>query len=183
VRTNSYLKPLLSAEQITQKIIETCQAIEADYAGKELVILMIMKGSICLVADLIRHLYIPTCIEFIQTKSYGKKGTQSGELLIVGGENLDLCNKDVLVVDDIFDSGKTLQGVLQKIQEMRPKSLKSLVLLLKRVPRNSNFRPDYVMFEIENQFVVGYGLDYKEHFRGLPGIYALILEQLPPNIS
>jgi hypoxanthine phosphoribosyltransferase len=176
------LRLVLSQEQITQKIVEVCQKLDQDYLGKQPVILMIMKGSICLVADLIRHLHVPNTIEFIQTKSYGERGVERGDLAILGIENLNLSNKDVLVVDDIFDSGKTLQGVLKKIQELRPKSLKSLVLLSKRVSRSISLHPEYVLFEIENQFVVGYGLDYKEHFRGLSGVYALNLEHLPPNL-
>lgn len=158
------------------KIAEIALKLESEYRGKELTIVMIMKGAICLVADLIRHLQIPCSIEFIQTSSYGQRGTKRGELAIFGLENIQLAKKHVLVLDDIFDSGATLTEVMKRLKAQEPKSIKSLVLLSKKVPRKTEYNPDYVLFEIEDRFVVGYGLDYKEHYRGLPGVYVLMME-------
>jgi hypoxanthine phosphoribosyltransferase len=93
-----------------------------------------------------------------------------GELTINGIESLQIENQDVLIIDDIFDTGFTMKSVMDSFEQQHPKSLKSLVLLVKNVERSIAYRPDYVLFDIDNHFVIGYGLDYKEHFRGLPGI-------------
>ena len=159
--------------------MEISETLNREYEGKELFIIAILKGSLCLVSDLVRHLNGPNDIEFIRCESYGMKGHLRGTLRIIGLEQLKLEGKHVLIVDDIFDSGNTIAGVLSRIQEMKPASLKTLVLLSKRVPRKMPYQPNYVLFEIEDRFVVGYGLDYKEHFRGLKGVYALLLENLP----
>jgi hypoxanthine phosphoribosyltransferase len=157
---------------------EIAVQLHADYSDQEITIVMIMKGAICLVADLIRLLHLPCSIEIIQCSSYGQKGAERGHLTLLGLEKLHLKDKNVLVIDDIFDSGVTLSTVVDHLQEKNPKSLKSLVLLSKNVPRKTAYVPDYVLFDIEDRFVVGFGLDYKEHYRGLPGVYALVLENL-----
>lgn len=171
---------LISAEQIAEKVQEVALRIDQDYAGKELTIIMIMKGSICITADLMRYIKTPTTLEYIKASSYGKNGTCPGELYIDGFDTLDIEGKDVLVVDDIFDTGKTMNAVLNKLAEKKPKSLKSLVLLLKDVPRKIKRLPEYPLFVLANRFVIGYGLDYKEYYRGLPGIYAFI-NDTPPD--
>jgi hypoxanthine phosphoribosyltransferase len=162
---------LISQDEIKNKIHQVAQILDREYRGEEVTIVMVMKGAICIAADLIRELHGPSCIEYVKASSYGQKGKQRGELFISGLENLDITSKHVLLVDDIFDSGETLTRILAKLQEKNPKSLKSLVLLAKNVKRDVSYYPDYVLFEIENQFVIGYGLDYKELYRGLPGIY------------
>lgn len=167
------LKPLISPEQITQKIKETSTRIKEDYAGKDLVIVMVMKGALCLVADLIRELDLPLDVEYVQCCSYGAKGTERGDLQVIGLDRLSIHNRDVLIVDDIFDSGHTLATLYDALSQKKPRSLKSLVLLKKEVPHITDYRPDYVLFDIENLFVVGYGLDFKERYRGLTGVYVL----------
>ena len=162
---------LISQNEIKSKIAEVARVLDAEYRGEEITIVMVMKGAICIAADLIRELKSPCTIEYVKASSYGQRGSQRGELKITGLDALDLSSKNVLLVDDIFDSGETLTGILAKLQEKNPKSLKSLVLLAKNVERDVTYYPDYTLFEIENQFVIGYGLDYKEHYRGLPGIY------------
>jgi hypoxanthine phosphoribosyltransferase len=176
---DTFLELLIPEEAIFEKILEISETLNREYEGKELFIVAILKGSLCLVSDLIRHLNGPNDIEFIRCESYGMKGHLRGTLRVIGLEQLKLEGKHVLIVDDIFDSGNTIAGVLSRIQEMKPASLKTLVLLSKRVPRKMPYQPNYVLFEIEDRFVVGYGLDYKEHFRGLKGVYALLLENLP----
>lgn len=174
---NTLLDLLISDEEIQQKVAQIGRQIDSDYSGSELTIVMIMKGSIFLVADLIRCIHIPCSLEFVQAKSYGARGKERGELTISGLENFDVSGKHVLVVDDIFDSGHTLSSTVAALHKQHPKSLHSLVLLSKNVDRQTRYKPDYVLFQIENPFVVGYGLDYKENYRGLPGIYSMITEE------
>ncbi len=165
------LRPLITENQIADKIRETATQIKQDYKGKDLVIIMVMKGALCIVADLIRELDLPLDLEFVQCSSYGARGTERGELEVLGLDRLKIHNRDVLVVDDIFDTGHTMGTLLDALKEKKPHSIKSLVLLAKNVPHISDYRPEYVLFDIENLFVVGYGLDYKERYRGLSGIY------------
>ena len=175
----TFLEVLIPEETIVERIIDVADQIDREYQGKELLIVTILKGSICLVADLIRQLNVPHAVEFIRCSSYGAAGHVRGRLRITGFDQLEVEGKDVLIVDDIFDSGHTLTAVFSQLQELKPASLKTLVLLSKRVPRKVPFQPNFILFEIEDRFVVGYGLDYKEHFRGLKGVYALLLENLP----
>ncbi len=170
------LQLLISQEQIKEKITEAARAIDAQYAGEELTIVMVMKGAVCVAADLMRELKTPCTIEYCSASSYGQHGAKRGELKISGLDQLDLTSKNVLLVDDIFDTGHTLKQILSRLQQKNPKSLKSLVLLSKNVSRDIDFVPDYVLFEIENLFVIGFGLDYKEYYRGLPGIYVFTTE-------
>jgi hypoxanthine phosphoribosyltransferase len=165
---------LISEEEIRQKVAEVAKVLDAVYAGRELTIVMVMKGALCLAADLIRQLKTPCAIEMIQASSY-RGATHRGELFIRGIEEMELASKEVLLIDDIYDSGETLSRIVAKIQEKHPKTLKSLVLLSKKVARSSPYIPDHVLFEIDNVFVVGYGLDYNEHYRGLSGIYHMEL--------
>lgn len=166
------LELLISHEAIQNAIVNVATQLEQEYLREEVVIVMIMKGSLCLVADLIRAISIPCTIETIQASSYGVHGKIRGDLQIQGIQALDVTDKNVLIVDDIFDSGNTLFQVHLALTQKNPKSLKSLVLLSKDASC-VNYKPDYTLFFIENQFVVGYGLDYKEYYRGLPGIYVL----------
>lgn len=161
---------LIPHEEIQDKIAKIATQLETDYNREEIVIVMIMKGAICLVADLMRAISSPCLIESIQASSYGNQGKIRGNLQIKGIEALELTSKNVLIVDDIFDSGNTLFQVHQALAEKNPKSLKSLVLLSKNVSC-LDYQPDYILFSIEDRFVVGYGLDYKEYHRGLKGIY------------
>jgi hypoxanthine phosphoribosyltransferase len=165
------LQLLIGPEEIAQKIKESATKIDKEYVGKELTIVMVMKGAVCITADLIRYLQTPVELEYVSASSYGQNGDVRGDLKVMGLDNLDLNSKHVLIVDDIFDSGATMETIVQNLKTKNPKSVKSLVLLLKNVPRKTSYLPDYALFEIENHFVLGYGLDFKEKYRGLPGIY------------
>lgn len=167
------LELLIDRKEIEKKILFFAKQLEQDYEGKEIVLVMIMKGSFILVADLIRHLHTPLHIEFLQCKSYGQGGMYKGELEVSLIDTLDIENKDVLLVDDIFDTGITLTEVINALEGKNPASLRTLVLLTKNVPRKSDYLPDYSLFDIEDHFVVGYGIDYKEYYRELPDIYKL----------
>lgn len=177
---NEGLELLIGPEKISEKIAEVAAVIDQEYNGEELTVIMVMKGAVCVASDLIRQLKVPCTIEYMKASSYGKNGTHRGELKITGLDNVDLSSKHVLVVDDIFDTGNTMSAIVNRLKEANPKSLKSLVLLKKNVTHHTDYRPDYTLFEIEDRFVVGFGLDYKEYFRGLPGIYAFI-NDTPPN--
>lgn len=175
--TNPYndnnLELLIPPEVLQKKLIETAEQLDKAYQGKTLTIVMVMKGAVCVTVDLMRQLKTPVNLEYVQASSYGKNGTQRGTLTITGLEKLDIKGKDVLLIDDVLDSGFTLSTIKDKLLEKHPNSIKSLVVFEKKIPRSIAYKPDYAMFEIGNEFIVGYGLDYKEHFRGLTGIYIL----------
>jgi hypoxanthine phosphoribosyltransferase len=132
-----------------------------------------MTGSLVLMADLIRRLTMPVRVSLIQASSY-RGGVQSGELWIRDDMMLDVTDREVMVIDDIFDTGKTLQEVLRRIDSMGPKSLASAVLLHKEGRQTVSIKPDFVGFRIPDEFVVGYGLDYQDLYRNLP--YLAVLE-------
>ncbi len=180
-RASETMELLISSEEISHKIREVAEILNEEYRDQELTVLVTLKGAICISADLIRHLTVPVKIEFIKASSYGQNGKERGALTIQGVDQLDLTSENILVIDDIFDTGHTMSGIIAQLQERNPKSLKSLVLLQKKVPRQISYLPDYTLFDIENRFVIGYGLDYKEYYRELPGIYAFI-NDTPPNL-
>lgn len=168
------LRPLIDKQEIAVKIRDIAVQIKTDYVGKDLVIVMVLKGALCFVADLIRELDLPLDVESVQCSSYGARGTQRGELHVLGTDRLHIHNRDVLIVDDIFDSGHTMMTLLEELKKLNPRSIKTCVLLNKKdVPKITDYRPDYVLFDINNFFVVGYGLDFKERYRGLSGVYVL----------
>jgi hypoxanthine phosphoribosyltransferase len=170
------LKPLIAKEQIATSIAQAASEIDSEYANRDLVIVMVLKGAICFTADLIRSMTITCDLQTVQCSSYGAGGTKRGELTIFGLEALEIENRDLLVVDDIFDSGYTLFTLSEALKKKNPSTIKSLVLLTRNAPHVPNFRPDRSLFTIKDEFVIGYGLDYKEKYRGLPAIYALEAE-------
>lgn len=170
---------LISSEEIASKIKESAQLINEDYKDKNLTIVMIMKGAICVTSDLMRELKIPLKLECIRASSYGYNGMQAGNLTISSLDCLEIEGRDLLVVDDIFETGNTMLKVCKQLETLRPSSIRTLVLLVKDIKRKVEYRPDYVLFDIPDRFVIGYGLDYKELFRGLPHICAFPGDQPP----
>lgn len=166
------VKILVTEQQIQDSINKVAAEIHAHESGKQLTVIAIMTGSIVFLADLMRKLDLPMRVGVVQTSSY-KGGTTRGALTINSDMMLDVAGRDVLLVDDIFDTGHTLEKVIEMIDELRPKSVKSAVLLLKRGRQEVKMRPDYVGFEIPDEFVVGYGLDYRDMYRNLPYLAAL----------
>jgi hypoxanthine phosphoribosyltransferase len=163
---------LLSQEKIFQRLDEIVVDIEKEYADKELVLIMVMKGAACITVDLMRRLTLPFELEYVQCKSYGMKGTTPGELTIIGVDHLDIAGKDVLIIEDICDKGQTLEHLTHALSKKNPATLKSFVMLLRETEKPRSHTPDYTMFSIAHDaFVIGYGLDYKEKYRGLPGVY------------
>jgi hypoxanthine phosphoribosyltransferase len=158
---------LISETQIAAGVKRLARQIEADYAGRDLVIVALLNGTVMFLADLIRHLNLPLRLDFIGVSSYGS-GTTSGDLVFTKELRLEVRGRDVLVVDDILDTGRTLQRVKQKLRALKPRRLRTCVLLDKPARRVEKVRADYVGFEIPDVFVVGYGLDYAERYRNLP---------------
>jgi hypoxanthine phosphoribosyltransferase len=164
-------KQLISKDQIQSRIREIARQIEQDYEGKEITLVMVLKGAVCLTADLIREINLPCTLEFVKASSYGQNGEIAGALTLKGVEDLSPKDKHVIIVDDIFDTGKTMSRIKEELSLQEPASIRTLVLLVKDRPRDIVEQPDYVLFPIEDAFVIGYGLDYKEYYRGLEGVY------------
>jgi hypoxanthine phosphoribosyltransferase len=163
---------LIREREIRQRVRELALEIEENYGRKKLVIVALLNGTVLFLADLIRHLNLPMRLDFIGVSSYGS-GTESGALVFTKELRLEVEGRDVLVVDDILDTGRTLKRVLQKLQELKPRSIKTCVLLDKKARRVEKVRANYVGFEIPDVFVVGYGLDFDEGYRNLPFIGVL----------
>jgi hypoxanthine phosphoribosyltransferase len=163
---------LITEEQIAARVAEMTREIQRDFQRRELVVVSLLTGTVMFLADLIRHLSVPLRLDFIGVSSYGK-GTESGDLIFTKELRLDVRGRDVLLVDDILDTGKTVARVREKLRALRPKRLKVCVLLDKPSRRVEKVRADYVGFEIPDHFVVGYGLDFAEKYRNLPFVGVL----------
>ena len=166
------VKVLLSEQEISAGVERMAQEIRDQYGKDPLTIIGIMTGSIMLLADVIRMLEMPLRVGVIQTSSY-RNGTERSELTINASMMPDIKDRDVLLIDDIFDTGHTLSGVIEKINQFGPKSLRSAVLLSKTGRQEVEMRPDFVTFDIPDEFVIGYGLDYEDEYRNLPYIGSL----------
>ena len=163
---------LISEGQIAQRVRELSQEIERDFTGRDLAVVSLLNGTVMFLADLIRHLSLPLRLDFIGVSSYGA-GTESGELVFTKELRLDVRDRDVLLVDDILDTGRTLYRVLGKLRALKPRRIKACVLLNKAERRVEDVEADYVGFEIPDFFVVGYGLDFAERYRNLPFVGVL----------
>lgn len=167
------MKVLIDQEQIRQGITQLGRKLNEEYGQGPITVVAIMTGSLVMLADLIRCLEMPLRISLIRASSY-RGGVSAGELHVEEIERLDIQDRDVLLIDDIFDTGKTLREVSLKLQQLRPRSLKTAVFLNKQGTSQVQTKPDYSVFDIPNQFVVGYGLDYDDYYRNLP--YVAVLE-------
>src|SRR5882762_11016725 len=159
-------KVLISERQIARRVEVLSKQIERDFSGRELVIVAVLNGTILFLADLIRCLSLPLRLDFVGVSSYGL-GTESGELVFTKELRLDVRGRDVLLVDDILDTGRTLTKVLAKLKALKPRRIKTCVLLDKAARRTEPIEADYVGFQIPDYFVVGYGLDFAERYRNL----------------
>lgn len=162
-------KPLFTAEMIAERVAQLASAISRDYAGKDILAVGILKGSFIFFSDLVRAISVPLTIDFIVASSYVKT-TSTGEVKVHYDPREEIAGKDVLLVDDIIDTGISLNYVRDRLLTLRPASLKTCVLLDKKERRIVSVPVDYVGFEIPNKFVVGYGLDFENHYRNLPYI-------------
>jgi hypoxanthine phosphoribosyltransferase len=172
------VKTLLTAEQLAEGVDRLAKEAAEFYQGRPVTILGVLTGSIVLVSDLIRRLDLPLRIGFVQASSYRGPATSPRDLVIRLDGCPDIQGRTVLIVDDIFDTGYTLTALTEALGDMRPASLRSMVLLRKHGRKAVSMEPDHVGFEIPNEFVVGYGLDYHDGFRNLPYLAALESHEL-----
>jgi hypoxanthine phosphoribosyltransferase len=163
---------LITETQLARRIRRLSREIEQDFEGREMVIVSLLSGTVMFLADLIRHISLPLRLDFMGVSSYGP-GTESRELVFTKELRLDVRGRDVLLVDDILDTGKTMTSVLAKLALLEPRRIRTCVLLNKASRRVENIKADYVGFEIPDEFVVGYGLDFAERYRNLPFVGVL----------
>jgi hypoxanthine phosphoribosyltransferase len=166
-------KVLISAEEIEDKLAEMGAKITADYAGRSLLLVGVLKGAFVVMADLSRHIQLPLQFDFMAVSSYGAATKTSGVVRILKDLDHDLKDLDVLVVEDIVDSGLTLKYLLKNLAGRKPASLEVAALLRKEGIQQVELDVRYVGFDIPNEFVVGYGLDFAERYRNLPYIGTL----------
>jgi hypoxanthine phosphoribosyltransferase len=165
------MKILLSERQIQQKVRTLARKISKDFSGREVLLIGVLKGAFIFMADLARKMTTPVKMDFVRVASYGSETQSSGKIKITKDLETPLRGKDALIVEDIIDSGITLKHLYQRLKARKPRSLKVVTLLDKPGRRQVNFQADYVGFQIENHFVVGYGLDCAEEYRNLRAIY------------
>jgi len=163
-------RPIVTQEQMRARIRELGRQISADYAGKDLVLVGVLKGAYAFYADLARAIRIPIRVDFIVVASYGSGAKTSGKVKLVTELTEEIKGKDVLLVEDIVDSGLTVQQLMKSLSKKKPRSIKVCTLLSKPERRIVDVQVEYVGFKIPNQYVVGYGLDFAENYRGLPYI-------------
>lgn len=168
---NKKEKILFSREEIDIRVKEMGKELSQQYKDRDLVIVSLLRGSFIFTADLARELSIPVEIEFMTTASYGNEEVSSGVVKILQDVRGSLKGKDVLIVDDIIDTGHTLKKVIEHLEEKEPDSIKVCVMLDKPSRRQVELEPDYVGYEIPDVFIVGYGLNYGDYFRNIPYIF------------
>jgi hypoxanthine phosphoribosyltransferase len=167
------LIPVLRKNDIENMVAQVAQKISSDYQDHELILIGVLKGAVVFLSDLMRHLSISVQVDFIRVSSYGSDTSSSGNIRLTKAIEVDIKNKDVLVVEDIVDTGLTLTYIVDYLKSFNPKTVKVCTLLDKHERRESNITLDYSCHLVEKGFLVGYGLDYNENYRDLPEIYHL----------
>lgn len=168
------MKTLLDEQQLRNGVLELAERINEHYGSRPLTVVAVMTGSLILLADLIRQLEMPLRVGVVQASSY-RGGTRSGELFVNAAMLINIRDREILLIDDIFDTGRTLDRMIFDMQQLGAADVKSAVLLHKMRNHDVDVRPDFVAFEIPDEFVVGYGLDYEDLYRNLP--YLGVMEQ------
>ncbi|OOO00532.1 MAG: hypoxanthine phosphoribosyltransferase [Epulopiscium sp. Nele67-Bin004] len=170
---NDIARTLITEEQLSVKIKQLGEKITTDYTDKDLLVIGILKGSSLFMSDLIRKIKLPITIDFMIVSSYGDSTETSGIVKILKDLDKNVEGKHILIVEDIIDTGLTLKYLQELLQSRNPASVKVCTLLDKPSKRKQNIKPDYVGFEVPDEFVVGYGVDYAEKYRNLPFIGVL----------
>jgi hypoxanthine phosphoribosyltransferase len=173
VESNSIGEVLVEADDLTRRVRELGAEISRDYEGRDLVMVCILKGGVLFLADLMRSLTVPCEIDFMALSSYGSATDSSGVVRILKDLDAPIEGRDILIVEDIIDSGLTLQYLLRNLRARNPRSLEVCALLTKPERRRVELQARYVGFEIANRFAIGYGLDHKQQFRNLAYVAAL----------
>jgi hypoxanthine phosphoribosyltransferase len=168
------LRPLISARRIKKRVAELAGQITADHDGAPLTLVIVLKGATVFAADLMRQIGIPFVIDFVRASSYGKAAQSSGTVLLSDEQRLDIAGHRVIVVEDIVDTGLTISALVAALTQLAPASLEICTLLHKHIAGAKPIMIRYKGFDIPDAFVVGYGMDYAEHYRNLPGVYQLI---------
>jgi hypoxanthine phosphoribosyltransferase len=164
------LKPLFSRQDIRRVVKRLAAQISRDYRGEEVLCVCILKGSFMFTSDLVREMKVPAAVDFIRVSSYGKGTTSKGEVTITKDLETDVSGRNVLIVEDIIDSGLTLKWIRDMLAARNPKSVRIVTLIDKKARRKVDVPCDYVGFTIDDGFIVGYGIDYAERYRDLPEI-------------
>jgi hypoxanthine phosphoribosyltransferase len=164
---------LVAAEDLARRVGELAHEVSRDYAGKDLVLVGVLKGAVFFLSDLMRSLEIPCEVDFMAVASYGSATKSSGVVRILKDLDAVIEGRDVLIVEDIVDSGLTLQYLLRNLAGRNPRSLEVCALLIKPERQKVDLKARYVGFEIPNRFAIGYGLDHGERYRNLPYVAAL----------
>ena len=162
------IRELISEEDVAKKIAEMGAQISKDYEGESVYLLCILKGGVFFTTELAKHITVPVNIDFMSVSSYGGETTSSGIVRIVKDLDTPIEGQNVLIAEDIIDTGRTLAYLMEHLKQRKPKSLKLCTLLDKPDRRVSDVKVDYTGFEIPDEFVVGYGLDYDQRYRNLP---------------
>lgn len=166
-------KTLYTGERIAAEVKRLGREISRDYPGRNLLLVGVLKGSFVFIADLIREIANPTLVDFVRLASYGS-GTHSSGIIEFRKElEMSIRGRDVIIVEDIVDSGYTLECLYNSLLRQEPRSLKICTLIDKRARREVEIEADYVGMTLDDGFIIGYGLDYDEHYRGLPDIYTI----------
>ena len=163
--------PVLEKEKIDTIVADLARRISKDYRNRELILIGVLKGSFIFLADLMRHLTIQVKMDFIGASSYGSGTSSTEKVQITKKLHIDIKDKDVLVIEDIIDTGITLEYLLGYLRAMSPRSIKVCTLLSKKERRKTESKIDYVGHEVDEGFLVGFGLDFDENYRNLPEIY------------
>jgi hypoxanthine phosphoribosyltransferase len=169
-------RPIVTQEQMRARIREMGRQITSDYTGKDLILIGVLKGAYAFYADLARAIRIPMRVDFIVVTSYGSRSKSSGKVKLVSDLTEDVKGKDLLLVEDIIDSGLTISYLMKTLAKRKPRSVKVCTLLSKPERRVVNVAIDYEGFRIPNKYVVGYGLDYQQKYRNLP--YLAVLDKV-----
>jgi hypoxanthine phosphoribosyltransferase len=164
---------LITADRIESRLAELAATVDSDYAERRLLLVGVLKGAIFVMADLVRHLTVDSALDFMACSSYGSSTSSSGVVRILKDLDTDIEGRDVLIVEDIVDSGLTLDYLMKNLRSRKPASVEVLSLLTKPSRREVDLPIAYVGFEVPDEFVVGYGLDYAERYRGLRHIVTL----------
>ena len=164
---------LISGEDLQRRVAELGAQISEEYEGRDLFMVGVLKGAVIFLADLMRHLTVPCEIDFMAVSSYGSQTDSSGVVRILKDLDAPIEGRDVLIVDDIVDSGLTLQYLMRNLKARQPASLEACALLTKPERRRADLEPRYVGFRIPNRFAIGYGLDHAQHYRNLDYVAAL----------
>ena len=164
---------MISREQIEERVKALAAQLDKLYEGRTPVVVCILKGSVMFFADLIREMKTPMQIDFMAVSSYGKGSISSGKLEVKKDLTVNICGKDVLIVEDILDTGVTLSNLVPMLKMRNPNSVKICTILDKPSRRKADIQPDYEGFQVPDEFVVGYGLDYDEKYRNLPYVGVL----------